>query len=150
MPFMKGIAPVRRTVRYLEKGLLEFKDSVRVVTFHYNKDQSTSKGTEDFVFWHFAQMQYKNPNTQLVVLNNMTPSPFVMCHFDTGVKMTLDVDGADKDTILNQVKHIFCKTEETLQAEQLAREMKENPANFGYRCSHHCICEIPGQVACTR
>ena len=46
MPFMKGIAPVRRTVKYLEKGLLEFKDSVRVVTFHYNKDQSTSKGTE--------------------------------------------------------------------------------------------------------
>lgn len=146
---MKGVAPIRRTIKYLEKGLLEFKDNVRIVTIHFNKEQLASKGTEDFVFWHFAQIQYKNPDIQVVVLNNTTPSPWVQCFFDNGEKLTLDVDGQDKDTILSQVKRIFCKTQETLQAESLAREMKDNPANFGYGCTHHCICEVPGQFPCT-
>ncbi|XP_005109207.1 probable 28S ribosomal protein S25, mitochondrial [Aplysia californica] len=150
MPFMKGAAPIRRTVKYLEQGALVFKDSVRIVTFHFNNNHSSSKGAEDFVFWHFAQMQYKNPNIQLCVLNNMTPSPFVQCFFDSGSKLVLDVDDQDKETILQTVKRIFCKTEETLQAEKLAKEMKTNPANFGYQCTSECICEIPGQVPCSR
>ena len=145
---MQGVAPIRRTLKYLEKGLLVFKDNVRIVTFHFNKEQKSSKGTEDFVFWHFAQMQYKNPDTQLVVLNNITPSPWVQFFFENGEKLTLDIDGQDKDTILQKVKHIFCKTEETLRAEEI--EETENPANFGYRCNHHCICEVPGQMPCTK
>lgn len=28
------------------------------------------------------------------------------------------------------------------------KEKKDNPANFGYMCERHCICEIPGQVPC--
>lgn len=26
----------------------------------------------------------------------------------------------------------------------------ENPANFGYQCARHCMCEILGQVPCPR
>jgi len=30
----------------------------------------------------------------------------------------------------------------------IAREKKDNQANFGYGCERHCICEVPGQVPC--
>lgn len=35
-----------------------------------------------------------------------------------------------------------------LKQELLALEKKENPANFGYLCSKHCMCQIIGQVPC--
>lgn len=35
----------------------------------------------DFVFWHLPQLQYKNPNVQVMTLTNMTPSPFITCFF---------------------------------------------------------------------
>lgn len=35
-----------------------------------------------------------------------------------------------------------------MDAEARLAESKDNPANFGYGCSRHCICEIPGQVPC--
>lgn len=35
-----------------------------------------------------------------------------------------------------------------IKSELLAKEKKENPANFGYMCAKHCICEIMGQVPC--
>ena len=37
---------------------------------------------------------------------------------------------------------------EQLDAEARLAESKDNPANFGYGCKRHCICEIPGQVPC--
>lgn len=42
----------------------------------------------------------------------------------------------------------LCVYREQLKAEAFAREKKANPANFGVRCHHHCMCEIPGQVPC--
>lgn len=35
-----------------------------------------------------------------------------------------------------------------LREELLALEKKENPANFGYLCNNHCICQKPGQIPC--
>ncbi|RUS80636.1 hypothetical protein EGW08_011586 [Elysia chlorotica] len=150
MPFMKGAAPIRRTLKYLEQGKLVFKDNVRIVTFNYNNNHTPSTGAEDFVFWHFAQMQYKNPEVQMCVFKDMTPSPFLQVFFNGGSKLVLDIDSQNKDSIFNAVKKIFCKSEETLEAEALAKEKKSNPANFGYMCTHECICEIPGQVPCTQ
>lgn len=150
MPFMRGAAPIRRTLKYLEQGQLVFKNNVKIIAINLNPDHPSSKGTKDFVFWHFAQMQYKNPEVQICVFHDMTPSPFMQVFFDSGKKLVLDVDNQNKDTILSQVRKIFCKTDETLQQEALAKEKKNNPANFGYMCEHECICEIPGQIPCTR
>ena len=44
MPFMKGRAPVRRTVEYLEKGSLVFKKNIQIMTIHYNTAHEPSKG----------------------------------------------------------------------------------------------------------
>ncbi|CAL1539276.1 unnamed protein product [Lymnaea stagnalis] len=150
MPFMKGAAPIRRTLNYLEKGKLVLKDSVKIVSFNYNTNHPPSEGAENFVFWHFAQMQYKNPSVQMLVFNDMTPSPFVQVFFNSGTKLVLDVDSQDKDRIFKEVRRIFCKSDETLAAEALAKEKKTNPASFGYMCTHECICEIPGQIPCTK
>lgn len=35
-----------------------------------------------------------------------------------------------------------------LAQEAIAKEKKDNPANFGANCPRHCICEVPGQVPC--
>ena len=40
------------------------------------------------------------------------------------------------------------KTQTTLEAEALAAEKKDNPANFGRKCARYCICNQSGQVPC--
>lgn len=44
MPFMKGVAPIRRTKSYLEATKLLFRPEVKVVTVNYNVDQKASEG----------------------------------------------------------------------------------------------------------
>ena len=44
MPFMKGRAPVRYTLKYLEAGRLALKDNVRIMTVNYNTGHKPSKG----------------------------------------------------------------------------------------------------------
>ena len=44
MPFMKGRAPIRRTLEYLEKGQLIFKNNIKIMTINYNHGQNASDG----------------------------------------------------------------------------------------------------------
>lgn len=30
----------------------------------------------------------------------------------------------------------------------MSKEKKENPANFGFMCKNHCMCDVLGQVPC--
>jgi hypothetical protein len=81
MPFMKGKAPIRRTLKYLEAGKLMLKDKIRVFSINYNTFGDHHEGAKGFVFWTLPQLQYKNPNVQVVTFKNMTPSPFIQCYF---------------------------------------------------------------------
>lgn len=45
MPFMKGRAPIRRTLQYLEKGRLYLKDQIKIITVNYNTHGENHKGT---------------------------------------------------------------------------------------------------------
>lgn len=74
---MKGAAPIRRTIQYLEAGKIVFKDRIKIVSIHYNTLGENHRGTRDFVFWHLPQIQYKNPDVQVMTLKNMTPTPFI-------------------------------------------------------------------------
>ncbi len=108
--FKLGPHPIRRSVKYLEAGKLVFKERVKVVTLNYNVDEYAQKvaeahpaqveavkrrewyvrsgphhqGIQDFVFWNLAQVQYKNPDVQIVELRNMTPSPYITCYLEDG------------------------------------------------------------------
>ncbi|KAJ8950097.1 hypothetical protein NQ318_017822 [Aromia moschata] len=59
MPFMKGNAPIRRTIKYLEAGKLILKDQIKIMTVNYNVKGNSHLGTRDFVFWYLPQIQYK-------------------------------------------------------------------------------------------
>lgn len=43
---------------------------------------------------------------------------------------------------------MFVGFREVLKAEAVAKEKKDNPANFGYGCDRPCVCVLPGQIPC--
>ncbi|CAG9771997.1 unnamed protein product [Ceutorhynchus assimilis] len=149
MPFMKGRAPVRRTLKYLEAGKLYLKDQIKILTVNYNVHGESHHGTRDFVFWHLPQIQYKNPLVQISTFKNLTPSPFIRAFYDTGDHMLIDIDGRNKEEIYEHLIRVLGKNEQVLKSELIAKEKKDNPANFGAGCLRSCICVIPGQVPCS-
>lgn len=80
MPFKKGPAAWRRSIDYLKSGSLVFKEKVKVCSVNYHETDPDSDGLRRFVFWHFAQIQYKNPNVQCVQLKNIVKTPFITFH----------------------------------------------------------------------
>ncbi|KAL4226179.1 28S ribosomal protein S25 [Mactra antiquata] len=145
MPFMKGIAPIRRTKQYLEAGKLIMKPEIRVMTLNFNVDQTSSSGAYEFMKWHLPQLKFKNPALQIVKFKNMTPTPFMQIFFDNGEKVLVDLYGRSRVEIHDHLWNTFCLSEE----EQREREQRRlNPANFGSHCNRWCICEVPGQVPC--
>ena len=55
MPFKRGVAPIRRTIKYLESGPLVFKDRVKIMTVNFNeKSKTTTK--ENFAHHLGAQV----------------------------------------------------------------------------------------------
>ncbi|XP_050310042.1 probable 28S ribosomal protein S25, mitochondrial [Anthonomus grandis grandis] len=149
MPFMKGRAPIRRTIQYLEAGKLYLKDQIKILTINYNIHGENHQGVRDFVFWHLPQVQYKNPNVQISTFKNLTPTPFIRAFYDTGDRMLIDIDNKSKDQIYDHLVEVIGKNKEVLKAELIAKEKKDNPANFGAGCDRFCICQLPGQVPCS-
>ena len=134
MPFMKGVAPIRRTTKYLTAGGLVFKERVKIMTVNFNdKHSEAHKGAQDFVYWNIPQVQYKNPDVQIVTMRNMTPSPFITCFLEDNSKVYFDVDSQSNKEIMDRLARTLGKTRETLDAEALAAAEKNNPANFGCR-----------------
>ncbi|KAI5736624.1 probable 28S ribosomal protein S25, mitochondrial [Diaphorina citri] len=148
MGFLIGEAPIRRTLKYLNAGRIVFKDKIKIFAINYNFNAENHRGAKEFVFWHFTQIQFKNPNVQLQVFKNMTPTPFITTYLENGSEMLIDVDNKSKDEIHDHVLKVLGKSEQVLKAEAIAREKKDNPANFGFKCEKHCICQIPGQITC--
>ncbi|XP_076040561.1 mitochondrial ribosomal protein S25 [Oratosquilla oratoria] len=148
MPFMKGKAPIRRTLQYLKSSRLEFKDSVKIFSINYNTYGEHHDGARDFVFWHFPQLQYKNPGVQVVSFKNLTPTPFIRIYLEDGEEVLVDIDSKSTKEIYDHIVKIVCKSDKTLAEEERERESKDNPANFGWGCSRQCICEVPGQLPC--
>ncbi|XP_070766856.1 small ribosomal subunit protein mS25 [Enoplosus armatus] len=147
---MKGRFPIRRTLEYLQKGDIIFKNRVKIMTVNYNTHGELSDGARKFVFFNIPQIQYKNPWIQIMMFKNMTPSPFLKFYLDDGEQVLVDVEGKDHKLISQHVKKIVGKSEQVLQAEARAKMQASNPANFGPKkyCLRECICEVEGQVPC--
>ncbi|XP_037036096.1 probable 28S ribosomal protein S25, mitochondrial [Bradysia coprophila] len=149
MGFMIGRAPIRRTIKYLSAGRLALKDNVKIFAVNYNTfGGDHHAGARDYVFWKIPQVQYRNPNVQVVTLKNMTPSPFIRCYFANGEDILIDIDSKTKEEIENHLIAVVGKSDDLLSAEAKLAEKKDNPANIGVGCDRHCICELPGQVPC--
>lgn len=78
----------------------------------------------------------------------MTPSPFIKCYYDDGKHILIDIDSKTNDEIENHLIKVIGKSKETLEAEAILKEKKDNPANMGVGCQRPCICEVPDQVPC--
>ncbi|OCT85782.1 28S ribosomal protein S25, mitochondrial [Xenopus laevis] len=147
---MKGRFPIRRTLQYLQAGEIVFKNNVKIMTVNYNTHGEHGEGARKFVFFNIPQIQYQNPWVQIMMFKNMTPSPFLRFYLDSGEQVLVDIDDKSNTEISQHVKKILGKKEETLKAEEQAKMVKSNPANFGLRKYHlrECICEVEGQVPC--
>ncbi|KAF4070621.1 hypothetical protein AMELA_G00287560 [Ameiurus melas] len=145
---MKGRFPIRRTLEYLQKGEVVFKNSVKIMTVNYNTCGELSEGARKFVFFSVPQIQYKNPWVQIMMFKNMTPSPFLRFYLGDGEQVLVDVEGKDYKEITQHVKKILGKSDKVLQAEALAKMESSNPANFGPKkyFLRECISEVEGQV----
>ena len=114
MPFMKGVAPIRRTTKYLTNCPLVFKPRVKIMTINFN-DEETEKhhsGARDFVFWNLPQVQYRNPDLQIVTFRNLTPSPFITCFLEDSGKVYFDVDSQSNKEIMDRLVTTLGKSQE--------------------------------------
>jgi small subunit ribosomal protein S25 len=144
---MRGAAPWRRSLEYLEKGSLIFKDKVKIFSINYHEKLDESDGLRRFLFWHLAQIQYKNPNVQCLQLKNMINTPLITFYaldeHKKFNKIQVNCYNRSQDDILSWCIKLVGKTKE-----EIARETAINPANFGAECGRYCICQIAGQVSC--
>jgi small subunit ribosomal protein S25 len=154
MPFMHGRAAISRTLEHLQKGQIVLKKQVRIMMFAFNVDAIHRKfpqhyGLRNFVLWHVPQLQYMNPNVQILTLDGLTPNPWIKAFCDDDVRVVIDCYGRSREEIHEHVKHVLGKTESMLKAEaEQATMLAHNPANFGPSFDRHCVCEMPGQVPC--
>uniref|UniRef100_U5ESV3 Small ribosomal subunit protein mS25 n=1 Tax=Corethrella appendiculata TaxID=1370023 RepID=U5ESV3_9DIPT len=148
MPFMKGREPIRRTINYLNAGKLVLRDKIKIFTLNYNTHGDHHTGAKEYVFWNLPQVQYKNPEVQVVTFKNMTPSPFIRCYYEDGKEILIDVDSKTRDEIEKHLLKVVGKSLEQQATEARLAEKKDNPANIGVGCEKSCICEIPGQIPC--
>lgn len=148
MPFMIGRNPIRRTLKYLNQGKLYLKNNIQIFSINYNTHGDHHKGANEFVHWFLPQVQYKNPDVQVVLFRNITPSPFIRCYYSNGREMLIDIDNRSKEEILAHLQKVVGKSKSALNEEAIAKVKKDNPGNFGVACSRSCICVVAGQVPC--
>uniref|UniRef100_A0A287A5Z7 Small ribosomal subunit protein mS25 n=1 Tax=Sus scrofa TaxID=9823 RepID=A0A287A5Z7_PIG len=138
---MKGRFPIRRTLQYLGQGDVVFKDSVKVMTVNYNTHGELGEGARKFVFFNIPQIQYKNPWVQITMFKNMTPSPFLRFYLDSGEQVLVDVESKSNKEIVEHIRKILGKNEETLEKEEQEKKQLSHPAHFGPRkyCLRECM-----------
>uniref|UniRef100_A0A0K0EQ03 Small ribosomal subunit protein mS25 n=1 Tax=Strongyloides stercoralis TaxID=6248 RepID=A0A0K0EQ03_STRER len=150
MPFMHGSMPLRRTYYYLEQGKILLRDNVAVLSLGYHsKPKPEQVGAKDFIFWHWAQLQYKNPKVQLVKLRDLVITPYAQAFLHDGREVLFDLEGLKKEEIVDLISKTLGKTELVYKREHLEKMQLHNPASFGSDCSRQCICEMQGQQPCT-
>lgn len=156
MPFMHNRGAVARTLDYLKKGEMMLENHVKVLLFSFNYDKVLKSapprhaGLYNFVFWHLPQLQYKNPEVQIITLNKLTPLPWIKAYYDNDTDLTIDCDNKCREDILHHIKNVLGIQHKDIEAEERERVAQENmkTASFGEKTNRHCICEVPGQYPC--
>lgn len=69
--------PIRHTKYWLEKAELKLRDQVRILCFAFDQENKEHEGAQEFDFWHWNQLQFKNPEVQLVRHELKPPTPYI-------------------------------------------------------------------------
>ncbi|PAV62048.1 hypothetical protein WR25_11510 [Diploscapter pachys] len=150
MPFMHGSMPLRRTYYYLNQGKIKFRDNVQVFAMGFHRrPEARQVGAREFVYWHWAQLQYHNPKVQLVKHTDVVITPFAKAYLNDGREVLFDLEGMSKDQISQVLIDTLGKTDLVMKREKLEKIAKLNPADFGAHCERQCICLVQGQHPCT-
>ena len=146
---MRGPAPWRRTFEYLNSGKLVFRENVKIFSINYHDTLPESEGLRKFIFWHLAQVQFKNPKVQCVQLKNVTYTPFISIYSIRDKKLQkLDVNCYKRThtEIMDWLVKIQGKESHEITDSRLRNK---NPATFKLMdLDRYCICQVPGQVSC--
>jgi len=140
---------LRRTLFYLEQcPALQLRENVRVLALGYRLDWF-SRHAREFLFWHWAQLQYHNPKMQLIKLDSVSMTPFAQAFLDDGREVLFDLDGKDREQIVTVLNAVLGKTQLVRDREHLEELQHRSPASFGSGCERECMCEVQGQHPCT-
>jgi len=150
---MKGLMgvkyPITMTTNYLKEGI-ELRDSIKCVTIHYSEYEAEKEemnklhqSTRKFVELNFNQLQYKNPDVQILVIKNIFPSPFFSFFMADGQKFHIDAHGKSHIELLRHVQKVAGKPAELIEMENQAIE--PNMANFGKGYQRASMLGIDGQ-----
>ncbi|XP_002131443.2 small ribosomal subunit protein mS25-like [Ciona intestinalis] len=146
---MSGKHPIIKTKQYLDQGIV-LRDGVKIMTMHYGNYESnyeSHSGIRKVVELNLPQFQHKNPDVQILVVKDLTPSPFFTFFLENGERFYIDVEGKNQVEILSQIQKVIGKPNELIEKESIAAEA--NPANFGPGFNRKCICEVQGQLPCS-
>ncbi|KAK6031349.1 hypothetical protein OSTOST_02497 [Ostertagia ostertagi] len=101
--------------------------------FHRQPNEE-QKGAREFVFWHWAQLQFKNPRVQLVKHIDTVITPFARAYLRDGREVLFDLEGMTREEIESRIATTLGKTELVMKREELMEIAKLNPADFGSKC----------------
>ncbi|CAK5053572.1 unnamed protein product [Meloidogyne enterolobii] len=150
MPFMRGVMPLRRTYYYMEQGKIIFRNEVKIFTIAYHRmPNEAQKGASDFVYWHWNQLLFKNPEIQFVRQDNISIAPFAIAFLGDGREVPFDLEWMTHQEIGDVLRKTLGKSTLVRKAEELEKMAKCHPADFGENCQRQCICEVQGQHPCT-
>ncbi|KAJ8786021.1 hypothetical protein J1605_006601 [Eschrichtius robustus] len=127
-PLPRSAAPCSTWARGTD---VVFKDSVKVMTVSYNTHGELGEGARKFVCFNIPQIQYKNPWVQIMMFKNMTLTPFLRFYFDSGEQVLVDVETKSNKQVVEHLKKILGKNEETLKKEEQEKNQLSHPAHFG-------------------
>jgi len=68
---------IKAPILFHLQGKIFLRDNVGVMIAGINQNLPNQKGLNDFVYWHWAQLQFNNPDTQLVKIKNLSITPYV-------------------------------------------------------------------------
>ncbi|CAD6197174.1 unnamed protein product [Caenorhabditis auriculariae] len=131
-------------------GKIKFRDNVQVFAIGFHRRPNEQQmGARDFVYWHWAQLQYHNSKVQLVKHVDKVITPFARAYLTDGREMLFDLEGMQREEIEETLARSLGKTELVERRERLESIAKLNPADFGSKSERQCICEVQGQHPCT-
>lgn len=140
--------PVTSTTRFLEEGII-FRDCVRCITIHYSEYDCEEKNraheaTKKLAEVNFNQLQYMNPDVQILVMRNLLPHPFVTFFLEGNERINIESGDRSHIELLRWIQKVVGKPRELIDLETKA--VAANPANFGVGYARRYLCDIQGQV----
>uniref|UniRef100_A0A915ER07 Uncharacterized protein n=1 Tax=Ditylenchus dipsaci TaxID=166011 RepID=A0A915ER07_9BILA len=136
MPFMRGAMPLRRTIFHLQQGKILFRNDVAVFVVGYRNKKGLT-------------LEQRGASEFLIKRLDLQSTPYALAFLNSGEEVLFDLESKTKDEIVDIIQGTLGKTSLVNKIEFLEKMRENNVAEFGDKCSRHCMCEVQGQQPCT-